>query len=959
MNQINHFSEKLIVVLFLAAILLAGCIAVQPERDMTGSGTVPAPGATSSDIVLIWEGQPLNTAEAGACGRLQVSAGGQATVGACDAGDGETQPLGATHAQEWTEMQTRFAPFEAETENGSVTFHGAGESAAEAWQPAIAAWAQLVHAELSADQFGAGGPAILSWQLGEASGESTLCRRLTVLVYGYAYARTEPCAGGPLQASTGGWLQDEAMTELGNWLRELAPVYVENNYLAGNGAQETSETQIAAFEAWAENVYAQLAGAAPAGAVAFVRDGVLYIQQDAPNGSAVAVEDCGNRTCRILYPKWSPTGSHLLYYHEALDDTRQAEIRIADHEGQTQRVADGIASYRPPAWSPDGASVVYFVNTERFQEQATQGQVRILEVWTAGVDAGGGIHDAQQRGEIGFGEGCGGGGRSNSALVYEEEGGFAYGYLAAIAEWTPAGILLYSNNCTSRGVGRFDMTTGQEIEPYEGELRSLSLDSSGARWAAIDGENRIVLGAPDTLTYRGLDNVTLDGAAPELVFFGPASGRLYYTTLERTGETAELVDELSRLDTAFPVQPFFDFTQPALYAFDVGLNESSLLWQGDGYAYARLAETAGGDLLFSRVESNEALFEALQAGAATANNIDELLPTADVLRLSPGASTPDVWLENARQFRFTIAEPAAPAETEAPAALDQRQAPALAWHRQGGSAAFCDDVTVDVTGEVYVSSCRDQQPEDLAHFRLDAGQLATLFEWLDAYAPFEYSWSDAAQTAPVTVTLVFSGAGELAAMTPDQALIADFAQNLFNEGGMAAREAPAACAQLEENQQVLIQEEYGYCLLYPAAYSLWQLSPGTMEIISGTIMNHIDPRASITVEAANGRTLDEVVAQLVADYAPPGFEVEPQTITVDGVEATMLDEVPGQDLTRRVVLIHNDRLYRFFFAPIGEAGTETRQQAELLYQTVIESFRLLEDAWPSSFTPNLTGFTEC
>ncbi|MCB0110909.1 MAG: hypothetical protein KDE53_33545, partial [Caldilineaceae bacterium] len=234
---------------------------------------------------------------------------------------------------------------------------------------------------------------------------------------------------------------------------------------------------------------------------------------------------------------------------------------------------------------------------------------------------------------------------------------------------------------------------------------------------------------------------------------------------------------------------------------------------------------------------------------------------------------------------------------------------ALAWHREGGIAGFCDDVTVYVTGAVYVTSCRDQEPTDLGHFRLDAEQLATLYSWVNTYAAFDYEWHDPAAADAMTVTLDFFGAGTETVTEPEQLLIVDFAQNLFNEGSMSNTEVPTGCPQPAVDQQLLIQEVDGYCLLYPAAYSLWQQNPRTMEIISDTIMNHVDPRAAITVEDAAGRALEEVVDGLLADYAPPGFNIEPRSVTVAGVEATLLDEVPGQDLTRRVVLIHDGRLY--------------------------------------------------
>lgn len=52
------------------------------------------------------------------------------------------------------------------------------------------------------------------------------------------------------------------------------------------------------------------------------------------------------------------------------------------------------------------------------------------------------------------------------------------------------------------------------------------------------------------------------------------------------------------------------------------------------------------------------------------------------------------------------------------------------------------------------------------------------------------------------------------------------------------------------------------------------------------------------------------------------------------------------------MLIQKDRLYSFF-SPIGEAGTATRGQAESLYQTVLDSFRFLEETTPTA--PNAGG----
>lgn len=155
--------------------------------------------------------------------------------------------------------------------------------------------------------------------------------------------------------------------------------------------------------------------------------------------------------------------------------------------------------------------------------------------------------------------------------------------------------------------------------------------------------------------------------------------------------------------------------------------------------------------------------------------------------------------------------------------------------------------------------------------------------------------------------------------------------------------APDACAIPGADQHLLVQDEQGYCLLYPATYTIDQTAPDSVNIVVDSVMNHVDPRVSITVEAANGRTLEEVADRLEADYVPQGMTIARGYTTVAGMEAVLLDNLPGQDLNRRVALVQNGQVYSFFFAPLGEEGTATRQQAEALYQTVLDSFRFFTE----------------
>lgn len=111
---------------------------------------------------------------------------------------------------------------------------------------------------------------------------------------------------------------------------------------------------------------------------------------------------------------------------------------------------------------------------------------------------------------------------------------------------------------------------------------------------------------------------------------------------------------------------------------------------------------------------------------------------------------------------------------------------AFAWHREGGIAGFCDDVTVYRTGEAYLTSCKGNQPQDLGRVRLDADQLATVYDWVDTLQPFELDQSDPAQADAMTIRIVFSGSGSTVATAADQQAIIDFAQSLLAQVAAAA-----------------------------------------------------------------------------------------------------------------------------------------------------------------------------
>ena len=102
----------------------------------------------------------------------------------------------------------------------------------------------------------------------------------------------------------------------------------------------------------------------------------------------------------------------------------------------------------------------------------------------------------------------------------------------------------------------------------------------------------------------------------------------------------------------------------------------------------------------------------------------------------------------------------------------------FAWHREGGIAGFCDDVTVYVTGQVYITSCKGNQPEAIGKRRLTADELAQIYTWVDELQSFEFGQKDAAVADAMQVQLTFSGAGERVATAEEQQTMQDFAAAL-------------------------------------------------------------------------------------------------------------------------------------------------------------------------------------
>jgi hypothetical protein len=149
----------------------------------------------------------------------------------------------------------------------------------------------------------------------------------------------------------------------------------------------------------------------------------------------------------------------------------------------------------------------------------------------------------------------------------------------------------------------------------------------------------------------------------------------------------------------------------------------------------------------------------------------------------------------------------------------------------------------------------------------------------------------------------------------------------------------ANCAEAAPGAHQLIYAAQGICFLYPDNYDVFQGEDGSLTLYVRSLLNTEAPLAAVRLEALNGRTIQEIVPDYPsdADLATMSF----LTIDLGGEQAMVLDNLPGQDINRRVIAIHNGRVVDIMVARIGEEYGEVGQQAEALYQMITGTFQFI------------------
>lgn len=246
----------------------------------------------------------------------------------------------------------------------------------------------------------------------------------------------------------------------------------------------------------------------------------------------------------------------------------------------------------------------------------------------------------------------------------------------------------------------------------------------------------------------------------------------YRVMLEANGKTYEVRTDQ---DGGMVVPVTGTPTQPS--------TQTSLVWQtADGNACIR-AEISGTSVQAGKCGS------ALSTSALEPGRVEELstltaryasffyeTPTGTVQFQGQGQQKPTTAeMRSIAEWANLAAQEAISGRTSAAAGL------AMAWHREGGIAGLCDDVSIYLTGWAVPSSCKPGQVTSKAPYRLSADQLAQMFAWVDQYKNFEYDTKDPATADAMKSSLIFTGSGTALPSADQQAKIADFAAQVFAE----------------------------------------------------------------------------------------------------------------------------------------------------------------------------------
>ena len=149
----------------------------------------------------------------------------------------------------------------------------------------------------------------------------------------------------------------------------------------------------------------------------------------------------------------------------------------------------------------------------------------------------------------------------------------------------------------------------------------------------------------------------------------------------------------------------------------------------------------------------------------------------------------------------------------------------------------------------------------------------------------------------------------------------------------------------------LVNEADGYCFSLPGDFESTSLTEGLVTIApsenSGLAAAQVvsengqpvTPQLSIiNLGAANGRSASDLAEERFAQYASANLEMVWGTVKLGNEEAITIESRPGELLTRKAFVVHNDIAFELTLSPLDENMPAMSAAAEVLWQNVVQNF---------------------
>jgi hypothetical protein len=141
---------------------------------------------------------------------------------------------------------------------------------------------------------------------------------------------------------------------------------------------------------------------------------------------------------------------------------------------------------------------------------------------------------------------------------------------------------------------------------------------------------------------------------------------------------------------------------------------------------------------------------------------------------------------------------------------------------------------------------------------------------------------------------------------------------------------------VNDTAELFSSDQLGLCFSYPQGYTQLPYED-TVEIV-GSELPGSDRIGLFWLEKSDAydRTAEVIADQDMTAAGLPS--VGRSFVTLDGEQAVVLDGMPGQDLQRRVYVVHDQTLYVLAFMPTLSDSQAAVDQMETLYTEVTSSW---------------------